>query len=325
MNQSELGRLEKANPREVWKNEATDFTPWLAEQENLKLLGDAIGADLELVSVEESVGSFYADILCKDAFNGTYVIIENQLTKTDHSHLGQLLIYAAGLNASTIIWIAERFTEEHRAALDWLNNCTSEDVNFFGLEIELWRIGKSSYAPNFNIVCKPNEWSRDFKGKADEKELSDLQRLQLEYWTVFDRLIRKNSKNIKPKRPRAVHSMRFSIQRSGFILSAIASTWNSEMENWDTSEIRAAITIDHRSADHFFDLLKKDKSEIEQALGEPLVWENLDGVKRSKIFLRKAADINNRKEWDKQHKWLLDRLEAIHAVFSPRISQLPHE
>lgn len=105
--------------------------------ENLELLGKAIGLDLELEAREKYVGPFRADILCKDTGSGNWGLVENQLEQTDHSHLGQLLTYAAGLQAVTIVWVAARFTEEHRAILDWLNAVTEESINFFGLAIEL--------------------------------------------------------------------------------------------------------------------------------------------------------------------------------------------
>ena len=149
-----LGRLQKVELREAWTTESGDFTPWLAKEENLSLLGETIGIELELESQEKDVGPFRADILCKDTATDNWVLIENQLERTDHTHLGQLLTYAAGLNAVTIVWIAERFTAEHRAALDWLNEKTDEKINFFGLEIELWQIGDSPIAPKFNIISQ---------------------------------------------------------------------------------------------------------------------------------------------------------------------------
>ena len=132
--------------------EASDFTPWLAQQDNITLLGEAIGIELEVETQEKNVGPFRADILCRDTVNGHYVLVENQLERTDHGHLGQLLTYAAGLDAVTVVWVAARFTEEHRAALDWLNRATSTEFNFFGLEIEVWRIGDSAMAPKFNAA-----------------------------------------------------------------------------------------------------------------------------------------------------------------------------
>ena len=140
MAQLNLGRLEQVELRSIWANEAGDFTPWLAQEDNLRLLGDTIGIELELEERERAVGPFSADILCKDTVGGAWVVIENQLERTDHTHLGQLITYAAGLKAATIVWIASRLTEEHRAALDWLNEITDGKFQFFGLEIEVWKI-----------------------------------------------------------------------------------------------------------------------------------------------------------------------------------------
>lgn len=171
---SDLGRLEKVELRTEWKNEAKDFTPWLARDKNLALLGEVLGMRLELVKSEQPVGPYAADILCKDLDEDTWVLIENQLETTDHTHLGQVLIYAAGLNATTMVWIAPKFTEQHRAALDWLNEHTDEKTSFLGLEVELWRIGDSLPAPKFNIVAKPNGWSREFRADAERSERHPL-------------------------------------------------------------------------------------------------------------------------------------------------------
>ena len=157
---SELGRLERINLKDIWAHEAQDFTPWLAEETNLTLLSDTLGIDLEVEAVEQNVGPFRADILCKDTLSDRWVLIENQLEQTDHGHLGQLMTYAAGLDAVTIVWIAARIRDEHRAAMDWLNEITDSEVRFFALEVELWRIGTSPAAPKFNVVSKPNDWSR---------------------------------------------------------------------------------------------------------------------------------------------------------------------
>jgi hypothetical protein len=169
-----LGRLERVDLRQVWQNEAGDFTPWLAREDNIALLGETIGLELEVEAEEKGVGPFRADILCKDTATNNWVLVENQLERTDHTHLGQLLTYAAGLQAVTIVWVAERFTDEHRAALDWLNEITDGRFNFFGLEIELWRIGDSPVAPKFNVVCKPNNWTQTI---TEIEDLSETKRL----------------------------------------------------------------------------------------------------------------------------------------------------
>ena len=181
---AKLGRLIKVPLREFWDKEDRDFTPWLADEENIGLLGETIGFDLEVEAQEKNVGPFRADILCKDTVTDSWVLIENQLERTDHSHLGQLLTYAAGLEAVTVVWIAEGFTDEHRAALDWLNEITDEKFSFFGLEIELWRIGDSPMAPKFNVVSHPNDWTKTVS-RISRNELTSVQQLHLEYWTTL--------------------------------------------------------------------------------------------------------------------------------------------
>ena len=157
-NAKDLARLVQVDLQEIWDQEAEHFTPWLSEPENLSLLSGTLGIELEDARTEQTVGSFSADIVATNAANNRKVVIENQIQRTDHGHLGQILTYAAGLDALTVVWIAKRFTEEHRAALEWLNQHTSADIGFFGLEIEVWKIGDSPSAPKFNIVAKPNEW-----------------------------------------------------------------------------------------------------------------------------------------------------------------------
>ena len=168
-----LGRLEKVELRDIWKTEDRDFTPWLAQEENMSVLCETLLMDLEVEAQEQNVGPFRADILCKDVNDGSWVLIENQLERTDHTHLGQLLTYAAGLDAVTIVWVAARFTDEHRAALDWLNDHTDEKIRFFGLEVELWKIGESIAAPKFNIISKPNEWTRSIS-RASARIVSEV-------------------------------------------------------------------------------------------------------------------------------------------------------
>src|SRR3989339_1840861 len=194
-NNSALGRLEQVDLRNIWSSESEQFTPWLAQEENLKLLGNAIGIELELEAQEKNVGPFRADILCKDTATDHWVLIENQLEKTDHIHLGQLLTYASGLKAVSIVWLARKFTEEHRAALDWLNEITDDQFNFFGLEVELWRIGDSPIAPKFNIVSKPNDWSKTVAVGAREVKttgLSDKKILQRDFWVAFTDYVREH-------------------------------------------------------------------------------------------------------------------------------------
>ena len=281
-----LGKLEKVDLRQIWSSEASEFTPWLAKEDNLKLLGDAIGLDLELESQEKNVGPFRADILCKETANNTWVLIENQLARTDHSHLGQILTYAAGLNAVTIVWVSTRFTDEHRATLEWLNDVTGEEINFFGIEIELWRIGDSSVAPKFNIVAKPNEWTKG--GGSTERvrkgELTETKQLQLEFWTNFRELCLENSKIIRPTKPLPQHWMNISIGRSGFKLTAIASFFDSATLTFDRQEVRAEFEIYDKNSKAYYVVLENEKNEIESEVGEPLTWYNPENKQVCRIY-----------------------------------------
>ena len=315
-NMGNLGRLKKIDLREVWKSEATGFTPWLAQEENIKLLGDTIGIELEVESQEQEVGPFRADILCKDTLNNNWVLIENQLEKTDHPHLGQLLTYAAGLEAVTIVWVAERFTEEHRAALDWLNEKTDEDVNFFGLEIELWRINDSAIAPKFNIVSQPNDWSRVIKTTAAKSELSDTKKLQQDYWAAFRELMQESGSFIKCQKAPPQHWTNFAIGRTGFYLCARISTRDKEVG------VHLVINGDNK-AEYYKILETKYKSQIEQQIKKPLNWRELPDAKESQIVAESLkADPKNQNDWKRQHQWLKETIETFHRILSPIVRKL---
>lgn len=154
----QIAAMKRMGIREVWIDEAQHFTPWLAE--NIHILGESLGLDLEVQATEKFVGMFRADIIATDITTGEAVLIENQLDRTDHSHLGQLLTYASGVRATTVVWIAGQFSEEHRSALDWLNEVAGKSIRFFGIEIELWSIAGSLPAARFNVVSKPNSWKQ---------------------------------------------------------------------------------------------------------------------------------------------------------------------
>jgi hypothetical protein len=320
-----LGRLEKVDLRDVWFDESRDFTPWLAQDANITLLGEAIGMALEIESQEKGVGPFYADILCKDVATDRWVLIENQLERTNHVHLGQLITYAAGLEAVTVVWVAGRFTEEHRAALDWLNDITEEQFNFFGLEVELWKIGESAIAPKFNVVSKPNDWTRTVQEAATQIQsasLSDTKRLQLEFWTRFRQFADERSTTIRATKPFPQHWMSMSIGRSGFHLTAVCSLWRSEPDQFEPHEIRAELICDGRGAKDFYSLLMAQRPEIEREFGEALFWHNPPEVKSWKAYVTKPTNVADLDRWPDCHEWLLAKLERLRAVFGPRVKAL---
>lgn len=163
MPKAELGQLVRLSAKEAFQNEPADFTPWLAE--NLNYLADELGLDLVLKAKEHPVGPYSLDLLLEDA-SGRVVIVENQFNKTDHTHLGQLLTYCAGTKADVVVWIGERLTPEHIAALEWLNDNTVPGTGFFGVELEVFRIGSSPLAPHFRVVVRPNEWKKTARAEA---------------------------------------------------------------------------------------------------------------------------------------------------------------
>lgn len=311
-----LGRLTQVDLREVWSSEGGDFTPWLALDENIELLGQTIGLQLEVEAQEKDVGPFRADILCRDADTDQWVLIENQLERTDHGHLGQLLTCAAGLKAVTIVWVAKQFNEEHRAALDWLNEITDERFQFFGLEVEAWRIGDSLPAPKFNVVSKPNDWARRVAGDAARvAEMTEGKRLQLEFWTAFRDYAEQHAKRIRATKPLPQHWMVVALGRSGFHLSGVASV-SGELE------LRAEFVIVHAKSAACFSKFESERSAIEAELGEPLTWYSVEGLKSRCIFFQRAADLEDRSAWPEHCEWLTVKLDRLHEVFQPRVKSL---
>lgn len=314
-----LGRLERVELRSIWASEATDFTPWLARPENLTLLAEALGIELELEAQEKAVGPFRADLLCKDVGTGAWVLVENQLERTDHVHLGQLLTYASGLEAVTIVWIAARFTEEHRSTLDWLNKITDDSFRFFGLEVEAWRIGESPAAPKFNIVSKPNNWSRSVAHAArviEEADLSDIRQLQRAYWAALQDALTATRGPISGARtPQPQSWMAYPIGRTHFQLSAVMLR--------PKRQIRAELYLHGENAKAFFGLLKLQQPAIEQELGYPLEWEELPAGQDSRISIYLSdLDPEDQTDWPRQHQWLAQRLNDLHRVFSQRVKAL---
>jgi hypothetical protein len=315
---SALGKLQKVSLRNVWDTESGHFTPWLAQPDNIELLSAAIGIDLEVEAQEKNVGPFRADILCKDTMTGSWVLIENQLERTDHTHLGQLLTYAAGLSAVTIIWVAEAFTEEHRATLDWLNEITEDRFNFFGLEIELWRIGDSPVAPKFNIVSKPNDWSKTVLEAAKQieaGELSETKQLQREYWAGLKAHLTEAKSKLRSQKPLPQHWTNFALGRSHFHLAAV--------QNTREKRVGVFLMLTGPDSKAHFKLLEAEKAIIEQAAHTSFEWRALPDKKESRIELvLEGADPTNRADWPRQHEWLKQTLDLFQRVFAARVKSL---
>ena len=308
-----IGKLQKVELRDYWGNEATDFTPWLAKEENIAQLGEAIGIELEVKGQEQNVGPFRADILCTDQ-EDHYVLIENQLELTDHKHLGQILTYAAGLNAVSIIWIASQFTDEHRAALDWLNRVTDDGINFFGIEIQLIKIGESTAAPLFNVVAKPNDWTKRAKSAPSTDGLSPTKIAQQQYWEGFCAYAKAHNAKFKTQSPLPQHWTNLGIGRSGFWLSARVNSLEKI--------IGVDLNMDVNAKENF-DILKNNyESAAAEAISSDLIWNRLDDKKVSGITLTTKFDFMDEKSRDAQYAWLCDTLEKFISFFKPKIKLL---
>jgi hypothetical protein len=322
----ELGRLQRVDLRQAWLTEAGHFTPWLATPDNIVELGTTIGMVLEVEAQEKDVGPFRADILCKNTLDDSWVLIENQLERTDHTHLGQLITYAAGLEAVTVVWVSARFTEEHRAALDWLNRITDERFNFFGLEVELWQIGNSPVAPKFNVVSQPNNWSKrvlEAKGAVGTSSLSEGKQLQLEYFTAFDAFLDAVGCKLGHVKPLPQGWMSFALGRTGFRLCAIASLYDSLADTYDGNEIRVELIVESKpDAKPYFAALQAQQPILEEQLGEALTWHSRPDANMCRVYVRRSAGLRNRADWASQHEWLRSKLERMHAVFGPVVRAL---
>ncbi len=312
-----LGRLTKVELRDIWKSESQDFTPWLAQPENITALAEALSMELEIEAREREVGPFRADLLCKDLIDDSWVLIENQLERTDHSHLGQLLTYAAGLQTVTIVWIASRFTEEHRAALDWLNEISDERFKFFGVEVELWRIGDSVAAPKFNIVSKPNEWTRSItqaSRRIESEALSETKKVQLDFWVALQKALEGHA-FLRSRKPRPQHWTTYSIGRTGMHLGAILDS--------QKSRIAVELYLGDENAKSFFGQLKADQVTIEAELGHAPAWMELPSRRACRIVsYRSVTDPLDEASWPELIGWISKTLEAYYRAFHKRVLKL---
>jgi hypothetical protein len=268
---------------------------------------------LEVQSTEESVGDFRADIVCKSLPDGDLVLIENQFAQTDHTHLGQILTYAAGLEAVTIVWIAETFRDEHRAAVDWLNEKTPGNINFFALEIELWRIGDSPVAPKFNVVCRPNEWTRSVAEAT--RPTSEQSEFRWSYWSAFVRQPALTSTTSRPLNPNRQGNLPIPTNWQNFTLQVYASN----------TEGACAIYLSCRGSSRFqnFRQLQSRKDAIERAVGNPLRWDSNESLNRAWVILDlEGLDPSQRDDWPRQQQTLAEKTVEFYRALDPFVRPL---
>jgi Domain of unknown function (DUF4268) len=305
-----LGRLTVVPAREVWPHEAHDFTPWLLA--NVDVLSDLLGMDLVLDVAEHPVGGFSLDLLGRDEASGRTVIVENQLEASDHTHLGQILTYAAGTNPSTIVWVTSGFRPEHRAAIDWLNEHTDEDTRLFGVEIEVVRIGDSAPAPAFKLVAQPNDWEKQVKSattSAATGQITERGRLYWDFWEQTRTVIQAQH----PGWSRARTSTRASwfnmatgtsgaVVSMAFTRSGLCVQLYFEAPDPGANEAR-------------YDALQARKEQFEAVLGQGATWDRMPGRKAARIAVYSDfADVADTDSWPAMTNWLIETQGRLRAA-----------
>lgn len=301
-----LGVLEEVKDlRKVWPHEALDFTPWLAQDDNINILADAVGLEITVDETESAVGDFSVDIFAKETGTERKIIIENQLEDTNHDHLGKLITYASGKNADIIIWLVKKAREEHKSAIEWLNNHTDEKIGFFLCEIKLYKIGNSDPAVKFEVVERPNDWVKSVK-KIDSVNATQQQRY--DYWVAFEEFAFKDSvfsKCFKRRKPSTDHWMNFSIGSSACNIAV------SQVRKYNNLIVELYISDDKE----LFWELQKNKEDIESMVGCSLDWLELPDRKASRILAYHVADFNDQTKWEEQFEWLIEIMPKMRKAF----------
>lgn len=300
-----MSRLTKLPLRTIWKHEAIDFTQWLALPENLELLAETLGISVINAETEVPVGQFNLDILAEDE-NGQKIIIENQLETTDHDHLGKLITYASGLDSKTCVWIVARARQEHEQAINWLNEHTTEDANFFLIEVEAWKIGDSLPAPRFNIVAKPNDWAKTIKQTSSSNKLTDLNLQQQAFWEKVREYGEQNARLVKSWQ-KALPQAWYNIS-IGSSLAHLAATVN-------TKKVIVGMELYIHDSKELFFKLESNKSEVEKKLGYSIEWQELPGKKGSRIIFTRPGDFQDEAQQPELVSWLVQKADDFTGAF----------
>ena len=309
----QFGKIKKLNLRDIWPKEAKDFTPWLAD--NIGVLGEALGMELALKDTEAAVGDFSLDLLAKDLGTGHTVIIENQLTQTDHDHLGKLLTYAAGFNASTVVWISEAIRDEHRQTLEWLNQRTDEETQFFGVVVEVFKIDDSKPAYSFKPVVSPSEWQKSKKRQISGNISAKGEAYRNYFQSLIDELREKYQfTNAKIGQPQNWYAFSSGVSNIPFSTSFAQG-----------GKARTEVYIDVGNVEKnkaLFDWLYERRDEIHSKLGKELVWERIDDKRLSRIAVYRDSSIEyNKEELIKIKAWHIENLLSFKQILSPLIKK----
>ena len=267
-----LARLEQIALRTEWTNEAS-FTEWLSEDRNLALLGDAINIDLNSPEIEQAAGSFSIDILAKDD-NDNLVVIENQLGKTDHDHLGKLITYSSVREANNIVWITPQARDEHKQAVEWLNQRTDSKANFFLIIIELWKIGESQPAPKFNVIVAPNDWNKAIRSATSRSSSQSALRKQDFWQTLIDYANEQSYTRLQNlKTPSSRHYFRVPTGSAKAVINLNINKEHVMIQFYIHNDIQ------------LYKRLWEYKDIIEEQLGYKLEWRELPDKRASRIML----------------------------------------
>ena len=299
-----LGTLKEITDlRSIWPHEALNFTPWVAE--NVDMLADAVGLDITVDETESSVGDFNVDIYASETGTDRKIIIENQLEDTDHDHLGKLITYASGKGADVVIWVVKHAREEHKAAVEWLNNHTDDKIGFFLCEIKLFQIGDSQIAPAFTVVERPNDWTKEIRKTASA---NSTQQQRLEYWQAFNDYAFSDanfSRIFNKRKPTTDHWMDFSIGSSACHIAV------SQIQKRKAVDVELYINDDKE----LFKSLFAHKDEIEKNMEMELEWKELPERKASRILIEKTVDLDDRATWPEQFDYIMDTCIKMKRAF----------
>ena len=300
-----LGELKKVALREIWKHEEYDFSKWLADEKNIDLLSTEINIELVNIRTEAPSGRYSVDIVAEEEGTGRKIIIENQLEITNHDHLGKIITYASGYDAEIVIWLVKDYQEEHKQAIDWLNENTNSKLNFFLIRIELWQIDNSAVAPKFYIISQPNDWAKALKENKRDGQLTDTKMMQLDFWNKFKSYSEDLKSQLKLRKAQPQHWYDISYGNSTSHISRTIKTQNNM--------IGCEIYIP--DSKETFEYLKTNKDTIENEIGKKLAWMDLNGKKASRIKLSKEADLENQEKWDEYFGWMKSTAELFQIVF----------
>ena len=292
-----LGDLQEVDLRQVWRHETQDFTPWLAE--NLHRLSSAVDMELELIETEKAVENFAADILARDVASGSLVLIENQLEKTDHAHLGQVLTYLAGLDAKAVIWISPQFQEPHLSAIRWLNDNTPDEFAFFAMRLRAVRIANSPVAPVFEVLARPSEWERDMRRRVESCDPNSDKRLR--FWTFYcERHPAAIEDGLKPSRHTGAW---FRVNKDMLISFGIGAEFVSVFVRGDWGDRR--FSAQERLLPHI--------NEIRENLPNVEFYEN---HREGRVFgeTNRSLSYLNEEQWPEICDWLEERRQQYARV-----------